>query len=309
MEAPAPTPQTEAISAKQLQPGQVRHGLTLLRRAADTNKPSWVVRCSNTHFHEEAVRSDKLASATPPPCPGCKRAKAAEKAPTTRRGSQGPAFTTGQLLPGGKYLIQAPAPRDQQGNQYWVVSCTTCGHERTTRPSRIDPEMRCPVCKPPTHRRKPAPNRVGRFHPMELPFMSGPYLWWLLVLRPNPEFPSDWRDFDRFFQDICNCQAHTPHLDRATGLEVVSLTRIDPNLPWSAQNARIAPVRGRANPEDFAREGVLTSAPTKDGLVLHSWSPPGVKVPLPNDQWVDPDPARDHPGKNFEELLKNSDKT
>ena len=302
---------TEATSAKDLQPGLVRHGLTLIRRAEGTKKPSWVVRCATLAMHESEVRSDVLASAKPTNCPGCKRQKANSKAPTSKTGPQGPRFAPGQLLPGGKYLIQAEAPRDQQGNQYWVVSCTTCGHTRTTRPARIDPEMRCPVCKPPTHRRKPAPNMVGRFHPMELPFMSDPYLWWLLNLRPTPDFPSDWRDdFDQFFQDICNCQAHTPHLDRATGLEVVSLTRIDPNLPWSAQNARIAPVRGRANPEDFAREGVLTSAPTKEGLMLHSWSPPGVKVPLPDGHWVDPDPARrDHPGKNFEELLKNSDKT
>ena len=34
-----------------------------------------------------------------------------------------------------------------------------------------------------------------------------------------------------------------------------------------------------------------------------------VKVYLPDDQWVDPDPARDHPNQNFEELLRNSDKT
>lgn len=301
---------TEAISAKDLQPGLVRHGLTLLRRAEGTKKPSWVVRCGTLAMHESEVRSDVLASAKPTNCPGCKLQKSNSKAPTTKTGPQGPRFVPGQLLPGGKYLIQSEAPRDAQGNQYWVVSCTTCGHTRTTRPSRIDPEMRCPSCKPPVHRRKPAAARTGRFDAGGLLLYSDAYLWWLLNLRPVETYPQAWRDdFDQYFAEALNGQPIHPHLDRTTGAEIVSLARVDPNLPWSSKNARIAPVRGRADPEAFVRTNVRTDTLTKDGLVIYSWSPPGVKVYLPDDQWVDPDPARDHPNQNFEELLRNSDKT
>lgn len=303
----------EKISASELHQNLLRGRYTLLNKVPGKSRPHWEVLCNACHSRV-SFRADVLAGSDQPSCPSCRKAAASDAQAQALANSR--KDYSGSLLSDNRFLVRGEAGRDKHGYVLWEVACTACNHVRNLRKKDLpNSGSYCRKCcaKSPSPR-KPKPGAVGRFTDELDSIAKGPaFLWWVVNLRPDHSFPEAWSsDFDEFFWECNRNLEQTPALMPHNGLETVRMVRVDPNLPWSWGNARIAPVRGRANPRNFGRFGPPPPEVTKDGLLIHhtaQWGEPLTHhYPLPDDQWVDPEPTRDLTPEQAQNLIENSDR-
>lgn len=302
---------SDPISASTLKPGLIRHGLTLLNRTESSSRPCWDVLCPRCHS-TSSIRADVLAGTKPPTCKGCKELKKAEAQSSVVKRKD----YTGQTLSDGRFVVQGEAGRDKHGYVLWDTACTACGHTRQLRKKDLpNDDSYCFKCSAKSPKRKPRAGTFGRFKDsFEVNSRAPVFLWWVTNVRPQESgYPEPWRaDFEGFFWDCTKTLQDSPTLQILTGLETARLVKTNPNLPWSWENARIAPLRGRANPKMYGTHGLPPPTVTSDGLLIHhtaQWGEPLTHhYPLPDDQWVDPEPTRDLTPEQAQNLIENSDR-